>query len=224
VVPADAKRRDDHRRARRQRRPYRRGRSRQTARPSGLRSPAPRRSLAREERRRSERIRLGLAEGRRRGDRDLEVTRRGRRGAIGALGLSTGADTLIQVAGQGTDLKAVVADGTYAGSLEDGQRITGFSAITPFMALEFATVGATSGTTPGPAIEDMVKRVTSPLLLVAAGPDEKNAGELYDRAARDRPVDVWYLPDVGHTAAIRQVAAEYEQRVTAFFDDALPGS
>jgi hypothetical protein len=59
---------------------------------------------------------------------------------IGALGLSTGADILIQVAGQGTDLKAVVADGTYAGSFEDGRRITGIGAITPFMALEFATV------------------------------------------------------------------------------------
>jgi uncharacterized protein len=142
---------------------------------------------------------------------------------IGALGLSTGADILIQVAGQGTDLKAVVADGTYAGSFEDGQRIMGFTAITPFAALEFATVGITSGTTPGPVIEDMMKRITSPLLLVAAGPPEKDAGELYDRAAGDRPVDVWYLPDVGHTAAIRQAAAEYERRVTTFFDDALTG-
>ena len=142
----------------------------------------------------------------------------------GALGLSTGADILIQVAGQGTDLKAVVADGTYAGSFEDGERIRGLSPVTPFMALEFATVGVTSGTTPGPAIEDMTKRITSPLLLVAAGPDEKDAGELYDRAAGNRPVDVWYLPDVGHTAAIREAARDYERRVTAFFDDVLRGS
>ena len=141
---------------------------------------------------------------------------------IGALGLSTGADIVIQVAGQGTDLKAVVADGTYAGSFEDGRRIMGLSAITPFMALEFATVGATSGTTPGPVIEDMMKRITSPLLLVAAGPDEKDAGEVYHRAAVGRPVDVWYLPDVGHTAAIRE-AADYERRVTGFFDAALTG-
>jgi dienelactone hydrolase len=140
---------------------------------------------------------------------------------IGALGLSTGADILIQVAGQGTDLKAVVADGTYAGSFEDSRRITGVGAITPFMALEFATVAVTSGTTAGPAIEDTMKRITSPLLLVAAGPDEKDAGELYDRAAGDRPVDVWYLPDVGHTAAIREAAGEYQRRVTAFFDGAL---
>jgi hypothetical protein len=144
-------------------------------------------------------------------------------GRIGALGLSTGADIVIQVAGQGTDLKAVVADGTYAGSFEDGQRIMGLSAITPFMALEFATVGATSGTTPGPVIEDMMKRITSPLLLVAAGPDEKDAGEVYHRAAVGRPVDVWYLPDVGHTAAIRKAARDYERRVTGFFDAALTG-
>ena len=140
---------------------------------------------------------------------------------IGALGLSTGADILIQVAGEGTDLKAVVADGTYAGSFEDTQRIMGFGAITPFQALEFATVGVTSGTTAGPVIEDTMKRINSPMLLVAAGPPEKDAGELYDRAAGDRPVDVWYLPDVGHTAAIREVAPEYEERVTAFFDAAL---
>jgi uncharacterized protein len=140
---------------------------------------------------------------------------------IGALGLSTGADVLIQVAGQGTDLKAVVADGTYAGSFEDTQRIMGVDAITPFLALEFAGVAVTSGTTPGPVIEDTMKRISSPLLLVAAGPEEEAAGELYDRAAGDRPVDVWYLPDVGHTAAIRQAATEYEQRVTQFFDAAL---
>jgi dipeptidyl aminopeptidase/acylaminoacyl peptidase len=91
---------------------------------------------------------------------------------IGALGLSTGADVLIQVAGQGTELKAVVADGTYPGSFED---------------------------------------------------PERDAGEVYDRAAGNRPVDVWYLPDLGHTAANREAAPEYEQRVTAFFDAALAG-
>jgi hypothetical protein len=110
-----------------------------------------------------------------------------------ALGLSTGADILIQVAGQGTDLKAVVADGTNAGSFEDGQRIMGFSAITPFMALEFATVGVTSGSTPGPVIEDMMKRITSPLLLVAAGPLEKDAGQVYDRRGR-RPAGRRLIP------------------------------
>jgi hypothetical protein len=140
---------------------------------------------------------------------------------IGGLGLSTGADVMVQVAGERSDLKAVVADGTAAGSFADTQRVMGITAITPFMALEFATVGVTSGTTPGPVLEDMVKRVTSPLLLVSAGPPEQPYADAYDRAAGDRPVEHWHLPDVGHTAAIRQAAPEYERRVVAFFDRAL---
>jgi hypothetical protein len=65
--------------------------------------------------------------------------------------------------------------------------------------------------------------VSSPVLLVAAGSPEKPFGEAYDHAAGDRPLDVWYLADVDHTAAIRQAATEYERRVTAFFVDAPTG-
>jgi len=140
---------------------------------------------------------------------------------LGGLGLSTGADVLAQVAGQGDDLKAVVADGTVAGSFEDTQRVNGTSLISPFMLAEFTTVRVTSGARPGPAIEDVMKGVTSPLLLVSAGPPEKPAGDLYDRAAGSAPVEHWHLPDVAHTAAIREAAPEYERRVTAFFDGAL---
>ena len=67
----------------------------------------------------------------------------------------------------------------------------------------------------------MIKRITSPLLLVSAGPPEKKFGETYDRAAGNRPVELWYLPHVPHTAAIRQAAPEYERRVTTFFDATL---
>jgi hypothetical protein len=82
-------------------------------------------------------------------------------------------------------------------------------------------VKLTSGSSAGAVIEDSMKRLTSPVLLVAAGPDEEKAGEVYDRAAGDRPLDVWYLPEATHTAAIRQVPAAYEQRVTTFLGDAL---
>jgi len=140
---------------------------------------------------------------------------------IGAFGLSTGADVLVQAAGQRKDLKAVVADGTAASSFADGRRVNGITAISPVMAVEFATVRVISGTKPGPVLEDMMKRITSPLLLVSAGPPEKQFGEAYDRAAGKRPVELWYLPKVAHTAAIRQAAPEYERRVTAFFDTAL---
>jgi hypothetical protein len=140
---------------------------------------------------------------------------------IGGLGLSTGADVLVQVAGQRTDLAAVVADGTAASSFEDAHRAMGFSLSTPLYAADFLTVGVTSGTTPGPALDDMVKRVTSPLLLISAGPPEKPFADHYDRVAGDGPVDHWHLPHVGHTAAIREAAPEYERRVIAFLDAAL---
>jgi poly(3-hydroxybutyrate) depolymerase len=142
---------------------------------------------------------------------------------IGGLGLSTGADVMVQVAGTRSDLHAVVADGTAAGSFEDTQRVNGLSAITPFMAAEFATVRLTSGSHAGPVLEDAVEHITSPLMLVSAGPTEKPYGEAYDRAAGDRPLEHWYLPHASHTAAIRQAAPAYERRVTAFFDAALGG-
>jgi hypothetical protein len=140
---------------------------------------------------------------------------------LGGLGLSTGADVLVEVAGTGHGLKAVVADGTVASSYEDAERVYGIGLMTPFFVTEFATVQLTSGTEPGPTLEDVMPNVTSPLLLVAAGPQEKRPGEVYDRAAGDRPVDVWYLPNAGHTAAIRDAAPEYERRVTRFFEAAL---
>ncbi len=139
---------------------------------------------------------------------------------IGALGLSTGADVLVEVAGQGTDLKAVVADGTAAGSFEDTQRVMGFTPITPFLLVEFTTVRVTSGSKPGPVLEDIMKRISSPLLLVAAR-GEYDYGVAYDRAAGGRPVELWYLPDVSHTDAIRQAAPQYERRVTRFLDQSL---
>ena len=44
---------------------------------------------------------------------------------IGALGLSTGADVLLEVAGERSDIAALVADGAAAGSFEDGHRLRG---------------------------------------------------------------------------------------------------
>jgi hypothetical protein len=144
---------------------------------------------------------------------------------IGGLGLSTGADALVQAAGQGADLHAVVADGTAAESFEDWRRLQGITAMTPMFAAEFATVRITSGAKSGPPIEDTIKRIRRPLLLVSTGRHEERDFNLeYDRAAGSRPVEHWNLPRAGHTGAIRDAPAAYERRVTAFLDRALsPG-
>jgi uncharacterized protein len=144
---------------------------------------------------------------------------------MGGLGLSTGADAMVQAAGQGADLRAVVADGAAAESFEDWRRLQGVTAMTPFFAAEFATVRITSGAKPGPPLEDMIKRISEPLLLVSAGrAEEYKFNVKYDGVAGSRPVEHWNLPDAHHTGAIRDAAHEYERRVTAFFDGALsPG-
>ncbi len=140
---------------------------------------------------------------------------------IGGLGLSTGADVLVNAAGERRDLKAVVGDGTALGRFDDAVRAHGATAMTPLWGVDFAAVRLFSGSRPGAIIADTVKHISSPVLLVAAGPEEKPFAETYDEAAGERPLDVWYLPEVAHTRAIREVAPEYEQRITAFLDDAL---
>jgi dienelactone hydrolase len=134
---------------------------------------------------------------------------------IGGLGLSTGADVLANAAAERTDLKAVVADGTAAGNFEDTHNGENLG-MTPFYAVEFATVRLVSGSTPGANLEDSMKRIRNPLLLIAAGPLEEPFARNYDRAAGDRPVDAWYLPEVQHTHGLREVPQQYEARVTAF--------
>ena len=143
-------------------------------------------------------------------------------GRIGGLGLSTGADALIQAAGLGADLHAVVADGAAAESFEDWRRLQGITALTPMFAAEFATVRITSGAKSGPPMDDVIKRISHPLLLISSGrQQEYDFNVKYERDAGDRPVEHWNLPDAGHTGAIRDAPAAYERRVTAFFDRAL---
>ena len=49
---------------------------------------------------------------------------------------------------------------------------------------------------------------------------EREANHVYAEAA-SQPLEFWDLPEVHHTAAIREKAPEYERRVIRFFDQAL---
>jgi hypothetical protein len=49
---------------------------------------------------------------------------------------------------------------------------------------------------------------------------ELYANERYAAAARE-PVELWKLPEVGHTNAIEEVADEYERRVIDHLDSVL---
>jgi alpha-beta hydrolase superfamily lysophospholipase len=138
---------------------------------------------------------------------------------VGALGLSTGADVLFEVAAH--ERLPIVADGTAAGSFEDWHRLRGndLGAVPGWVM--FSTMRVLSGDPPGPAIEDLVAHLESPALLISAGTDiEREFNRFYERSASPS-VEFWNLPDAEHTHAIRSHRAEYEQRVGAFFERAL---
>jgi hypothetical protein len=140
---------------------------------------------------------------------------------IGALGLSTGADVLVETAPDRPDIRAIVADGTAAETYEDWHRLRGDDlGMVPGFVM-FKTIEVLSGDPPSPALEDRVRILRQPLLMVSAGTaEEYEFSALYDRAGGPN-VEHWNLPQVGHTAAIRQAAKPYEARVTAFFDREL---
>jgi len=150
------------------------------------------------------------------GQADVDPTR------VGALGLSTGADAVIEAASRNNDLQAVVADGATARSFQDVMQVGGFSDL-PFVWSMYTAAKVFSGSTPGRPLEELVAGVSpTPLLLVASGSiaQEIPLNAIYADSARE-PVELWELPDVHHTAAIRERAAAYEQRVVGFLDEAL---
>ena len=62
-----------------------------------------------------------------------------------------------------------------------------------------------------------------PVLLIAGGagvPAEIPANRRY-RDAGGPAVELWELPDAGHTGGLRRHPAAYEARTTAFLDRAL---
>ena len=140
---------------------------------------------------------------------------------IGAVGISTGADALIDVAPERPDVAALVTDGAAAGSFEDWHRLRGDDiGVAPGWVM-FTTVRVLSGDAPTRPLEDQMRKIDSPTLLISAGTDvERDFNVLYDEAA-DGPVEHWNLPGADHARAIRQHRAEYERRVVAFLDAAL---
>jgi fermentation-respiration switch protein FrsA (DUF1100 family) len=145
-------------------------------------------------------------------------------GRIGGLGLSTGADALIQVAAERRDLRAVVSDGATGESFADYRNLKGFGSGSPYWWALYTAARVLSGASPGKPLEEAAKRVSpTPLLLIAASRGfevERDFNRIYAEAARE-PFEFWDLPDVGHTAALRERPQEYARRVVGFLDRVL---
>jgi pimeloyl-ACP methyl ester carboxylesterase len=140
---------------------------------------------------------------------------------IGALGLSTGADVLVQVAAHRHDLRAVVADGATAESPADVAKIShGANLLTlPFGWVQYGAASVLEGAHPGESLVDAARHVgrTRFLFIASTWQIEQKAAPLYARAAR---APLWRV-DAGHTGGQREHPREYAARVLAFFDRTL---
>jgi uncharacterized protein len=142
---------------------------------------------------------------------------------IAGFGSSLGAEVLLEAAAREPRLRAVVADGPTRPM--DGRRVGDPAAPErAFGAISLQAVRAISGMREAPSLIGIMPRIAPrPVLLIAGGvgaPDEIPANRAY-RDAGGPTVQLWELPDAGHTGGLRTHPAEYERRTTAFLDQAL---
>ena len=141
---------------------------------------------------------------------------------LGGLGLSTGADVLIESAATEHDLRVVISDGATGMSFADTPDGVADAAL---MWPMFTAGELFSGESQDRPLRELAAEVSpTSLLLIAAGsmPMEIPANERYAAAANE-PVELWRLPEVAHTHAIDEVPGEYERRVIDQLDSVLLG-
>jgi hypothetical protein len=115
----------------------------------------------------------------------------------------------------------VVADGAAAIGYEDHKALTSSTLDLAPMWVLFKSLEVIQGRSgPKDALADQIARSRAAHLIISAAKQEKEWGELYDKAGGARS-ELWHLPQAGHTAALRQYPEAYEQRVVSFFDENL---
>jgi fermentation-respiration switch protein FrsA (DUF1100 family) len=147
---------------------------------------------------------------------------------IAAVGMSMGGEESIGAAAADERIRAVVAEGAtnrtradeawlsdvhgWPGTIQEG-----------IEWLLYATVDVLTAADPPAALRDAAAAAAPrPMLLIAGGdmPDEGDAGRYIAGAAPDT-VELWVVPDAGHTEALATHPEEWEERVTSFLGEAL---
>lgn len=149
-----------------------------------------------------------------------------RGGRIGGVGLSAGAEALVEAAARRPDLRAVVAEGAGVRAYGDAIDTKEWLGL-PYTWMMFAGAQVLSAETDVRSAGDYVgKGEPNRVLLIAAGKglgSEDKLNPIWADRAKGR-VLLWELPESKHTGAIDLEPEEYERRVVGFFDRRLLGS
>ena len=145
---------------------------------------------------------------------------------IGGLGLSVGGEMMLEAAAESNGLRAVVSEGAGARSIREDVSLPGLAKWIDLPSALAVTTGTVifSNQLPPPSLKSLVPRIAPrPVFLIYAthgqGGEVELSPQYYAEAAE--PKTLWAISDGSHTGGIDARPQEYEQRVTAFFDDAL---
>jgi uncharacterized protein len=143
-------------------------------------------------------------------------------GRIGALGISTGAEAVLQGAAQDRRVAAVVSDGAIARNLAETRLLEGAAEAQaiPYFGLLYATVRIVTRHPQPPPLQELIPAIAPrPVLLVATPGVETTVNRAYHRAAPE--TTLWELRDVAHTRGLAERPEAYERHVVGFLDRAL---
>ena len=146
---------------------------------------------------------------------------------IGALGLSMGGEAVLQATAENPGIRAVVAEGAGARSLDEALLAPGIDKWIdlPRSWLAYTLTRLVSGDRPPPSLKELTPRIAPrPLLIIYSSASEQAAeaqlSPIYFDAAGE-PKEIWPIADAGHTQGFATHPDEYEARVIRFFDAAL---
>jgi pimeloyl-ACP methyl ester carboxylesterase len=147
--------------------------------------------------------------------------------SIGILGFSMGGATALLTAAESTDIKAVIADSTYA-DLEEiinyqfSQRSNLPSFFIPAILFMNRVLYGIDFTAVKPV--EAIKTASCPVLIIVGGQDDTVTVEQAQRlkdASSNPESRIWIVPEARHAGAYIARPQEYINRAEGFFDIAL---
>jgi hypothetical protein len=149
------------------------------------------------------------------------------RGRIGGLGLSVGGEMMLDAASDTKSLAAVVSEGAGARMFteEMDTELSGAEKATMAVSawLKQASIAVFANQSPPTNLKDLVPKIAPRAMFLIAAPNAPTGEDLnrgYYKAAGE-PKTLWEIPESKHVGGLTARPAEYERRVTRFFDDAL---
>ena len=131
---------------------------------------------------------------------------------------------MLEAAAENPDLRAVVSEGAGERSIRETLLFGPAAFLTiPQQAVLTTAVAVFSGDEPPPALDDAASGIAPGATFLIYGEQGQPGEELnidYFEAAKE-PKELWEVPGAGRTGGIDARPAEYERRVTSFFEQHL---